>query len=185
MDERRERLLSTGLELFGRQGYETISVDEIAAAAGISRGLLYHYFPGKRDFYVAVVREAVDELLELIEPDPDLEPAEQLRASLRAYFAFVLRRRAGYLAVTQWGADPAVATQTDRVRQRVMELILAGAGEGSAELRVALRGWIGYLEGLVDAWLGGDEVVLDRLVELATATLAVNLQAADRRTGGT
>jgi AcrR family transcriptional regulator len=146
LDERRERLVASGLELFGTRPYETISVDEIAAAAGISRGLLYHYFPGKREFYVEVVRAAVDELIKLIEPDPSLPPAEQLRASLHAYFDFVLRRRAGYLAVTR-GGGPEVVAETDRVRDRVVELVLAGAREplsgsarGAARLGRLLEG---------------------------------------------
>ncbi len=68
LDERRQQLLDLGLELFSQRPFEDISVEDIADAAGISRGLLYHYFPSKRDFYVAVVRVAAAELRALIEP---------------------------------------------------------------------------------------------------------------------
>ena len=61
---------------------DRVPVDEIAEAAGISRGLLFHYFPTKRDFYVAVAREAARQLLEVTEPDPTLHHMERLHASL-------------------------------------------------------------------------------------------------------
>src|SRR5688572_23935942 len=57
-DERRTQLLDLGRELFNTRPFDDISIDEIAAAAGISKGLLYHYFPSKRHFYVETVREA-------------------------------------------------------------------------------------------------------------------------------
>ena len=62
-DERREELLRAGVELFSARSYDEVSIDEIAGAVGISRGLLYHYFPSKRDFYVAGLRRAADDLL--------------------------------------------------------------------------------------------------------------------------
>src|SRR5437879_6222914 len=58
VDQRRAELLRIGMELFSTRAYEEIWVEEIAELAGISRGLLYHYFPTKRDFYVAVSRAA-------------------------------------------------------------------------------------------------------------------------------
>ena len=63
VDERRRQLVELGLDLFGSRSYDEVSIDELAAAAGISKGLLYHYFPTKRDFYVATVREAAAQLV--------------------------------------------------------------------------------------------------------------------------
>lgn len=183
VDERRQQLLQLGVELFSRRPYEDISIDEIAEAAGISRGLLYHYFPGKRDFYVEVVRTAVDELLILIEPDEGAEPdLGQLDRSLRAYLHHVARRRQGYLAVLQGGisGDPEVQKVIDRLRGRVVELILEGleVDEPSAALGASLRAWVGYLEGLALAWVADrDDVDLELLVELAQRTLLANLEA--------
>src|SRR4051794_2922845 len=58
LDKRRAKLLDLGIELFSRQTYEDMSIDDLAAEAGISKGLLYHYFRSKRDFYVETVRAA-------------------------------------------------------------------------------------------------------------------------------
>ena len=184
VDERHQQLIQLGVELFSRRPFEDISIDEIAEAAGISRGLLYHYFPSKRDFYVAVVRTAVEELLTLIEPEDD-EASEiaQLERSLRAYLHHVARRRQGYLAVLRGGisGDTQVQEVIDRLRRRVVELVLDGlhVEQPSAALRAALRAWVGYLEGLALARVDEEEVGIDELVDLAERTLLANLQATD------
>src|SRR3954469_5977575 len=77
-DARREQLVALGIDIFSERPFDEVSIDGIAAAAGISKGLLYHYFPSKRDFYVAVIRSAADEMQALTEPDPALEPRDRL-----------------------------------------------------------------------------------------------------------
>jgi AcrR family transcriptional regulator len=69
-DERREQLVALGLELLGRTPHDQVSIGEIARAAGISKGLLYHYFPTKSDFVVAVLRASRDELERRMAPAP-------------------------------------------------------------------------------------------------------------------
>src|SRR3954453_11641873 len=61
-DARRDQLVAVGVDIFSERPYDEVSIDGIAAAAGISKGLLYHYFPSKRDFYVAVVRHGAAQL---------------------------------------------------------------------------------------------------------------------------
>ena len=51
VDERRRRLLELGAELFSRHGYEELSMARIAREAGISKALLYHYFPSKQAYF--------------------------------------------------------------------------------------------------------------------------------------
>ena len=77
-DARREQLVALGVEIFSERPFDEVSIDDIAASAGISKGLLYHYFPSKRDFYVAVVRHSADEMQAVTETDPDLAPLERL-----------------------------------------------------------------------------------------------------------
>src|SRR5947207_8992105 len=80
IDERRAQLLALGIELFSTHSYDDISIDDVADAAGISKGLLYHYFQGKREFYVEVIREASLQLRRLTEPDPTPPPSAPPRA---------------------------------------------------------------------------------------------------------
>src|SRR5580692_3021900 len=61
VDERRRQLLDAGAALFAQHAYEEISMRQIAAAAGVSKPLLYHYFPSKNELFMAAVTEASSE----------------------------------------------------------------------------------------------------------------------------
>src|SRR3979490_1877901 len=89
VEERARSLLELGLELFSSRPYDDISIEEIARTAGMSKGLLYHYFPSKRDFYVACLRAASVQRRRLMRPDPRLPAAEQVRSSLSIYLDHV------------------------------------------------------------------------------------------------
>src|SRR5687768_5906866 len=97
-DDRRKQLVGIGLMMLRAQPIHELSIDAVAAEAGISRGLLFHYFPTKRDFYIAVMRAAGRRLLRVTKPDASLPPADQLRQMLLAFVAFVGRRRDSYIS---------------------------------------------------------------------------------------
>ncbi|HEY0705560.1 MAG TPA: TetR/AcrR family transcriptional regulator, partial [Polyangia bacterium] len=99
IDERRAQLIALGTRLFSTRSYEDISIDDVAEEAGISKGLLYHYFGGKREFYVEVLRATSEELRRLTEPDPTLSPGERLRAAVEAHLNYVQENQAVYAAV--------------------------------------------------------------------------------------
>src|SRR5271170_6359642 len=83
VDARRAQLVTLGIDLFAARAYDEVSIDELARAAGVSKGLLYHYFPTKRDFYVATVQEAARQLIERTTGHDDrATPRERLRAGL-------------------------------------------------------------------------------------------------------
>ncbi len=84
VEARRRQLLKLGADLFARHSLDELSMAVIAREAGISKALLYHYFPSKADFFEATLRAAAEELGVRTEPDPDLPPAEALAASLDA-----------------------------------------------------------------------------------------------------
>ena len=71
-DERREHLVRAGVDLLRDKPYDQLSIDDIAAAAGISKGLLYHYFPSKRDYLLEVVRATAAGIRAATTPDPAL-----------------------------------------------------------------------------------------------------------------
>src|SRR3954465_1452084 len=111
VDERRAQLLAPGLDLFSPRAYDAISIDESALAAGISKGLLYHYFPTKRDFYAAAIREASRQLLDCTRPDESAPPIQRMYRGLEAYLVFVEQRAPAFSALLRGGigSDPAVA----------------------------------------------------------------------------
>ncbi len=172
-DERRAQLLELGRRLFNERAYDEISIDDIASAAGISKGLLYHYFPSKRDFYVEIVRASARELVERTEPSRDLPPDEKLVRSLDAYLDYVQSNARAYAGLMRGGigVDPEVSAIVEGTRRELIER-LAREGLRLKELRpsvrIALRGWIGFVEAVSLDWL--DQGDVDR--ETLRATLA-------------
>jgi AcrR family transcriptional regulator len=186
VDERRAQLVRLGIDLFASHAYDEVSIDELARAAGISKGLLYHYFPTKRDFYVATVREASSNLVDLTATPDDMPPLERARAGLDAYLDYVSAHAKAYAALMRGGigADPEVVRVIDETRQRLCERLLLGLpGVVSTPLlRVALRGWIGFCEATSLEWIERHEVERDAIrdvmieVLLATVPIAVRLE---------
>jgi AcrR family transcriptional regulator len=177
LEQRRRQLVDIGLELFSERAYDEIAIDDIAAQAGISKGLLYHYFPSKRDFYVAIIREAGRDLRERTEPDPALSPLERLNANIDAYLAHVEQypRRHATLLRGGIGSDPEVRAIVDEQRrvnaQRVFDAIAEQGGELTPAVRLAVRGWMGFVEAVGLEWVEKRDVPRHEVRALLVQTL--------------
>ena len=174
-DARRRQLLELGADLFARHGYERLSMARIAREAGISKALLFHYFPSKQAYFAATLEQAAAELAETTEPDPDKPPLEQLASSLDAYLRWVERHAAAYeKLIRSVGAVPEVRELVERVRDETAERILAGIAPGSRPapaLRAAVRGWLWFMDGAVLDWIEHRDMDRDRLHDLLLGTL--------------
>src|SRR5437879_9992846 len=95
-DARRRQLLEVGVRLVGQVSYQELSLEEVAEAAGISRPLVYRYFPTKRAFYVEALRFAAEQLLALAERASPGDPGQALRAGLDTYLGYVEEHAAPY-----------------------------------------------------------------------------------------
>jgi AcrR family transcriptional regulator len=187
-DERREHLLHVGVELLGRHGTDDISIDEIARAAGVSKGLLYHYFPTKDDFLLAVLDRSVAEMDQELARDPALSAVEQFERNLDAFLSFVEAHAAGYLAVASArGREPRVQRLIEkRRRRRTDELVALAAILQDAPreevrtplLEAAIEGWLGFAETVIVRWLRDRVVTRDEVHELLSRALLQLLQEA-------
>jgi AcrR family transcriptional regulator len=171
VDERRRRLLARGAELFEQHSYDKLSMAQIAREAGISKALLYHYFPSKQAYFAATLEQAVGELAAAVEPDPALPPAEQISRALDAYLAWVDDHAPAYRKLMQsLGVVPEVRETVDRVRRETADRIVAGIAaerEPTPALRAAVRGWLWFMDGALEDWLEHrdlDRVQLHRLL---------------------
>jgi AcrR family transcriptional regulator len=175
VEERREQLLELGLRLFGSRPYDEISIEEIAQQAGMSKGLLYHYFPSKRDFYVACLRAASVQLRRLMRPDPRLPAAEQVRSSLSIYLDHVRANRAKNQAFVRGGigSDPEVIEVTEGTRRAIWEFMLAGmrATEDEHLLRFAVRSWVRFVEVMALDWAQRAPVGKEAVIDVCVAVL--------------
>ena len=189
MDARREQLLRIGAELFSERAYEDVWIDEIAAAAGVSKGLLYHYFPSKREFVSAVARGEIARIHELTEPDPGLPPELQLRASIDALLAYLEEHSAAFVAFHRgaFGADPELRAIDEEGHTRQVGRILraiTGDRKPAPLLHLAVRGWTGFVEATVLGWLEtGRPVPREQVADLLVDALAAiaETSAATRR----
>ncbi|WP_128381659.1 TetR/AcrR family transcriptional regulator [Streptomyces cavernae] len=163
VEERRQQLIGVALELFSTRSPDEVSIDEIASAAGISRPLVYHYFPGKLSLYEAALQRAADELAQrFVEPHEGPLGARLLRVMHR-FFDFVDEHGPGFSALMRGG--PAVGSSTtnalvDSVRQAAYVQILAHLGivDPPARLELVIRSWISLAESTALIWLDGRRI---------------------------
>src|SRR3954471_11183930 len=175
VDERRRRLLDLGADLFTRFTYDELSMARIAREAGISKALLYHYFPSKEAYFVATLEEKAEELATRTAPDPELEPFEQLASSLDAYLGWIEENAGSYdKMIRSAGAVPEVRAMLDRVRGDTAQRIVAGLSPeapATAALPTAVRGWLGFVEGACRDWVKHRDLDRPTLHGLILATL--------------
>ena len=178
---RRRQLIELGLEAMAAESREAVSLDRISEAAGISRGLLFHYFPSKREYHAAVVAAAAQRLLEATEPDPDLPLESRLHSALDAYLTFVEANEGLYRALVRGsaGGDPELRAIFDRTRDQLVSRAAAQLGaEASPALRLALRGWQAFVEEVALEWTRRRELERGSLVELMERAFYVAVEAA-------
>lgn len=168
VEERRQQLIGVALELFAQRSPDEVSIDEIAAAAGISRPLVYHYFPGKLSLYEAALKRASEDLAgRFAEPHEGPLGARLLRV-MRRYFDFVDAHGPGFSALMRGG--PAVGSSTtnaliDSVRQKAYEQILSHLGitDAPPRLELIVRSWISLAESTALIWLDGRRIPREEL----------------------
>ncbi|SHH58367.1 TetR/AcrR family transcriptional regulator [Streptomyces sp. 3214.6] len=180
--ERREQLLSVGARLFSESPYDEVWIEQVAEIAGVSRGLLYHYFPTKRDFFAAVVERESERMLRMTAAVPGVPVREQLASGLDAFLEYVETHAHGYRAFHR--ADAAGDQAVRKVYQRALvaqeRQILAALGadpefgpvfEERPDVRLAVRGWLAFTTAVCLEWLRGPDLSRDQVRELCTRAL--------------
>lgn len=173
------------MRLIERSSFDAVPIDRVAQEAGISRSLLFHYFPTKRDFQVAVAQAGADELLRSTEPDATLPLDQRLRDSLDAFVTYVSTRGEAFTSLVRGaaGGDPALQAVFDHAHGVVATRVIEGLGlEPGAEtqlLRIAVRGWVAFIEESVVVWLGSGGASQEQLVTVLEAALLAAVTAAD------
>ncbi|WP_109528466.1 MULTISPECIES: TetR/AcrR family transcriptional regulator [Nocardia] len=180
------QLITLGVKMLGERAIEDISITEIAEQAGISRGLLFHYFPTKQDFQLAVVAQANAELLERVAPDPALGVLDMLHDSIGRYVEYVAENRASYLALLRGptSVSPDLKPLVDQTRDVIIGIILAEAPvpieqERRPRLLLGMRGWVAFVEETTLTWLREEPIGRDDLVDLLVESLVALAFALD------
>ena len=180
VDERRRQLLERGAELFTSHRYDELSMSRIAAEVGISKSLLYHYFPSKQAFFEATLGAWAEELRARTEPDPDLPPVEQLTASLGAFLALIEENSVAYRQLMSSATStPQIRDLVDQVRRQTAARILDGIYPDGAppKARTAVSGWLWFMDGACLDWIEHRDLDRDELRDLLLGTLMGSLIA--------
>ncbi|OZC69831.1 TetR family transcriptional regulator [Rhodococcus sp. 06-462-5] len=156
--QRRAQLLEIGSALFAERPYEDVWIEEVADLAGVSRGLMYHYFPSKREFFVEVVRTESERNLDLTAPDTSLPVLEQIAAGLDAYISYTDEHAHGVRAVNRGSllGDRRIDDILSREFEIQQERILAALPERFRDdemVRTALRGWVAFVRAVCLDWV--------------------------------
>lgn len=173
VDKRRQQLLERGAELFTSHPYDKLSMSKIAAEAGISKGLLYHYFPSKQAFFEATLSTWAEQLRERTEPDPALPPIEQLTSSLDAFLGLVEENAVAYRNLMHSATAPEIRELIDQVRRQTAERILAGlySEEAPPKARTAVNGWLWFMDGACLDWIEHRDIPREALRDLLLGVL--------------
>ncbi len=158
-EARRAQLLDLGARLFATRSVDEISIDVLAEEAGVSRGLLYHYFGSKQDFREAVIRHAVEDLVAQTAPPASGEPLERLVSSLGVYVDYVLANLGLYRSLVRAAAGGTVEIQAlyEEGRAALTDRIFTEESQGqiltdTPQARLVIRGWSALTEEMVLAW---------------------------------
>ena len=189
-EARRAQLIDLGVEMLATRRLDELSVELIAKAAGISRGLLFHYFPSKQEFHLEVARAAAAEMLRRTEPDSSQAPVTALRGALTSYMDYVEENPDNYKSLVRGAAsgDADMRAIFDETRstmaQRILDVLATMGLEVSPRMRLAIAGWVAYVEECVVRWIDTRTIGRDELLEMLTKSLpAVALSATDAEVG--
>lgn len=182
VEERRRRLLEMGTGLFTRYSYDELSMADIARHAGISKGLMYHYFPSKRDYFVATLQQAANELAAVIEPSGTGSPLEQLTASVDAWLTWIDGNAKAYEKLMQSATSVGeVSELIEGIREATAQRILVGLSPGAdppPAVRSAVKGWLWFMDGALLDWVTHRDLERSALRDQLLGTLLGALAAA-------
>jgi AcrR family transcriptional regulator len=181
VDERRQQLLERGAELFTTHPYDELSMNKIASEVGISKALLYHYFPSKKAFFEETLGAWAERLRERTEPDPELPPVEQLMKSLDGFLSLVEENAVAYRNLMQSATGvPEIRDLIEEVRRATAQRILEGLYPDAAppKARTAVSGWLWFMDGACLNWIEHRDIEREELRDLLLGVLMGALIAA-------
>ena len=189
-EQRRRQILDAANALFAERAYDEVSIEDIASAAGVTRGLVHHYFGGRKEVYIALVEQLGAVREERLRRPVGRSARARVSDTVSRWLDWTEENRAIYLATMGRGediADPDVRrTVTDLVRRAVALLTTfhADIAEDSPRLRYALECWTGLNRAATRRWLTG-EATRETTHELIASTLEHVLRTfgADARPG--
>jgi AcrR family transcriptional regulator len=173
---RRDQILDAANELFAERGYDDVTIEDMAKTAGVARGLVHHYFGGRKEVYLALLERLGAVREERLPPPVGRSARARVENSVSRWLDWTGANRGIYLGTIAPGediADPDVRRVVADLVQRAVALVAAfhaDIAEDSPRLRYALECWTGLNRAATRRWLRG-EADRDSTHELLASTL--------------
>ena len=174
--ERRDQILDAANELFAERGYDEVTIEDIAKRAGVTRGLVHHYFGGRKEVYIALVERLGAVREEQLRAPVGRSARARVADSVSRWLDWTEANRTIYLGTIAPGediADPDVRRVVADLVRRAVALVAAfhaDIAEDSPRLRYALECWTGLNRAATRRWLRGD-ATREATHELLASTL--------------
>ncbi|GCB57531.1 MULTISPECIES: TetR/AcrR family transcriptional regulator [Rhodococcus] len=175
--QRRAQLIDLGARMLAERPLEQISVEDIADQAGVSRGLLFHYFASKSEFHLAIVRHSSEQMLQRTEPSQSDDPMLTLRSVLASYVDYVTENRNTYVSLLRGTAsgDPQMREVFEQTRdimaKRTLDQLPKIGLTRTPQVELAVRGWIAFVEEATISWLRAPAITREELIDLTVQSL--------------
>jgi AcrR family transcriptional regulator len=188
--ETKALILESAARLFADKPYDTVSMDDVANDIDVTKGLLFYYFPTKRDLYLAIIEQFSNAMSDVIRVEASTPPHQMLAHLLDVYLDFAENSEPAYRTLMSGGLgnDPVAAefVRTHRAHFRThLVNIVAPDGVETPLLRTALEGFLSFMEGATLDWLSQRTYSRSRLHALITAasvTITDAVEAVDPST---
>jgi AcrR family transcriptional regulator len=175
-EARTRHILAVSQRLFSTHAYDVIAIEDIATDAGMSKGLLYHYFESKRDLYLATLRHVLAQMLQFTDLHPDLHAGLSETLSLFERYPGLAKMvlRAGI------GSDAEVDALLATYRQQQLDRVYHGLGFSDSQplVLLGLQGWLSLLEEVCMRWVLRPDVTREQVVLLLEQSLQAILISA-------
>ena len=174
--QRREQILDAANTLFAERAYDQISIEDIARAAGVTRGLVHHYFGGRKDVYIGLLERLGAQREHELRPPVGRSARARVADSVSRWLDWTETNRTIWLATIAHGediADPDVRQVVADLVRRAVALLTefhADIAQDSPRLRYALECWTALNRAATRRWLRG-EATREQTHELLAATL--------------
>lgn len=188
---RRHQIITAAREVFAAHPYERVSTADIAAAAGVTRALVHHYFHGIDAVRQAVAAEILQSTIGTLQPSEELSVADRVRSNIGRFLDVVDANRDAWFAALG-SAGEADATPAGRaLRQAVLEQIIANNAKvfrDTSWARLCVTGYIGFSDAVCRGWLDGqtgrdeaERALSETLLHLLVYTIPEGQRAIDDR----
>ena len=178
--QRRDQLLDVGAAMFASLSYDDVSMDDVADRAAVSRALVYHYFPSKKELFAALWRRAHDELLKSATFEGPSPLIEQVRRALTAHMDFyesnaplVFLANRSDIALDPVVREP-ISVDLETLRSRLLDAT-GLSGHTRVVASAGLVGWIAFVREVVIVRLEHGKISREEAVSLCLAVLEAAL----------